>query len=56
MIIIYNVAVMSISCLNRAYDDWKVPVSVTLKNRGTFSETLNVTLYANGVFNNKTKK
>jgi len=54
IIIIHNVAVVSISCFNDVYNDWKAPVSVSLKNKGTVSETLNVTLYAGSVFGGKT--
>jgi hypothetical protein len=52
--IVVNVAVVSISCFNKVYNNWKAPVTVTLKNEGTISETLNVSLYVNGVFNNET--
>jgi hypothetical protein len=52
--VVHNVAVVSVSCFNGVYNDWMAPVSVTLKNEGTVSETLNVTLYVNDVLN-KTK-
>jgi hypothetical protein len=60
--IVQNVAVVSVSCSTAGvyngnpavYNDWKAPVSVTLMNEGTVSETLNVSLYVNGMFNNET--
>lgn len=45
--VIHNPAVLSIQCLNVIYDNWIVKVSVTVKNKGTLSETFNVNLYYN---------
>ena len=46
--IIHDVAILNMSCLNAVYSDWKTPVYVRVKNRGTVPETFNVTVYAEG--------
>lgn len=48
--IIHDVAILNMSCLNTVYNDWKPPVYVRVKNRGTVPESFNVTLYAEGLF------
>jgi PKD repeat protein len=45
--LIHNVAVLNMSSLNVVFNEWKAPVGVTVKNRGTVPETFNVTLYVN---------
>jgi PKD repeat protein len=46
--IIHDVAILNMSCLNAVFSDWKTPVYVRVKNRGTVPETFNVTVYAEG--------
>jgi hypothetical protein len=47
ILIIHDIAVLDVMCLQRIYDEWIVSVTVTVKNKGTVSETFTVTLYAN---------
>jgi PKD repeat protein len=50
VIIIHDVAVTTVSCLNTVYNDWLVQVTVKAKNLGTITENFNITLYANETF------
>lgn len=47
---IHNIAVMNIQCPTEVYNDWLAPVTVTMQNKGTSSETFTVTLYSNSSF------
>lgn len=47
IVVIHNVAIISISCLEEIYDNWEVSVAVTVKNKGTVEETFDVTLSSN---------
>jgi PKD repeat protein len=44
---IHDVALTSIECLDRIYSDWLVTITVKVKNKGTFTETFDVTAYYN---------
>jgi PKD repeat protein len=44
---IHDVALTSIACLDRIYSDWLVTVTIKVKNKGTFTETFDVTAYYN---------
>jgi len=46
--IIHNVAILNMSSLDVVFNDWKAPVYVRVKNRGTVPDSFNVTLYVNG--------
>lgn len=54
VMLIHDVAVLNISCLTDIYNDWTVQVTVKIKNKGTVSETFNVTLNANDTFAGRT--
>ena len=47
IVIIHDVSVLQIESLTDIYNDWIVKVKVTVKNKGTVSETFNVTLSVN---------
>jgi PKD repeat protein len=47
IMLICDVAIINIECLERIYNDWYVSIKVTVKNEGTYPETFNVTVYAN---------
>ena len=47
IIIIQDISVINMECLERVYDSWTVYVVVTVKNEGTYPETFNVELSAN---------
>lgn len=44
---IHDVALTSIECPDEVYSNWLVTVTVSVKNKGTFMETFNVTVYYN---------
>ncbi len=46
--IVYDIAILDVECLDRVYDSWDVYVDVTIQNKGTYLETFDVTLRANG--------
>lgn len=47
IMIIHDLAVINLECTERIYNDWSVSIKVTINNEGTYSETFNVTMYAN---------
>jgi len=47
IIVLHNAAVLNIQSPSDIYDDWKVTVTVTVKNRGTVNDSFNVTLNYN---------
>jgi PKD repeat protein len=47
IMIIHDVAITNLECLERVYDDWEVSITVNVKNEGTTTETFNVTVYIN---------
>jgi len=47
IMLIHDVAIINLECLERIYNDWDVSVLVTIKNEGTYLETFSVELYAN---------
>ncbi len=51
--IIHNIAITEINTLNEVYNDWMVDVNVKIKNKGTVTETFNVTLYVNTTYAGK---
>lgn len=44
---IHDVAVISVECLDMIYSDWSVAITAVVMNKGTTSETFNVTAYYN---------
>lgn len=48
ILIIHNIAIVNLECLNVIYNDWLVYIKVEIKNFGTYPETFNVSLSANG--------
>jgi len=47
IIVLHNAAVLDVQSLSNIYDEWKVAVTVTVKNRGTVNDSFNVTLNYN---------
>lgn len=47
IVVIHDIAVINIECLDEIYNNWTVSVKVTIENEGTLSETFSVTVYAN---------
>ncbi|MEM2702980.1 MAG: PKD domain-containing protein [Candidatus Bathyarchaeia archaeon] len=47
IVVIHDVAVLNIECLETIYDLWTVYVTVTVKNKGTVPETFTLKLYYN---------
>ena len=45
--IIHDVSVVRIECLKEIYNDWLAEIKVTVKNKGTYPETFNLTVYHN---------
>lgn len=45
--IIHDIAVLKIECLNEIYNNWLTKIKITVKNKGTYTETFNVTAYYN---------
>jgi len=54
IIIIHDIAVLSIGCMEKIYDSWKVYVTITVKNKGTVPENFNLRLYYNNTLANST--
>jgi len=47
IMMIHDIAITNLECLERIYNDWRVSVLVTIRNEGTYHETFNVELKAN---------
>lgn len=45
--IIHDIAILKIECLDQVYNNWLAPVKITVKNKGTFNESFNLTLRLN---------
>jgi len=44
---VHDIAVLKIECLDEVYNDWLTKIEVIVKNKGTYSETFNLTAYCN---------
>lgn len=45
--IIHDIAITELRCIDEIYNDWLAPITITVKNEGTVTETFNVTIYSN---------